>query len=107
MSRLGFCRGEEGYRSVRVVLHWYDFLTGSLANLHITALGHGYASSEHVEHKRMSPKLPFTPGLTIFADINLSHIITEFSFGPFFPEIVQPLDNTYEITQESEYLCMS
>lgn len=52
------------------------------ANLHITALGHGYASSHHTDHSLM----------------NMSHIISEFSFGPFFPEIVQPLDNSVEIT---------
>ena len=33
-------------------------------------------------------------------EMNLSHIITEFSFGPFFPEIVQPLDNSYESTDQ-------
>lgn len=52
------------------------------ANLHITSLGHGYASAVHVEHQLM----------------NLSHIISEFSFGPYFPSIVQPLDNTYSLT---------
>ncbi|KAJ7052124.1 endoplasmic reticulum vesicle transporter-domain-containing protein [Mycena amicta] len=54
------------------------------ANLHITTLGHGYSSNQHVDHTLM----------------NLSHVITEFSFGPFFPEIVQPLDNSFEVTQE-------
>ncbi|KIY66202.1 DUF1692-domain-containing protein [Cylindrobasidium torrendii FP15055 ss-10] len=51
------------------------------ANLHVTTLGHGYSSREHVDHKFM----------------NLSHVITEFSFGPHFPEIVQPLDNSFEV----------
>ncbi|KAJ7644363.1 endoplasmic reticulum vesicle transporter-domain-containing protein [Roridomyces roridus] len=54
------------------------------ANLHITTLGHGYASHEHVDHKLM----------------NLSHVITEFSFGPYFPDIVQPLDNSFEVAHE-------
>ncbi|KAG6901956.1 hypothetical protein C0995_006185 [Termitomyces sp. Mi166 len=54
------------------------------ANLHITTLGHGYASYEHVDHSKM----------------NLSHIIKEFSFGPHFPEIVQPLDYSYEVTHD-------
>ncbi|KAJ7734884.1 DUF1692-domain-containing protein [Mycena metata] len=54
------------------------------ANLHITTLGHGYASHEHVDHKLM----------------NLSHVITEFSFGPYFPDITQPLDNSFELTNE-------
>jgi hypothetical protein len=54
------------------------------ANLHITTLGHGYASYEHVAHNEM----------------NLSHVISEFSFGPHFPEIVQPLDNSFEATDK-------
>ncbi|CDO74241.1 hypothetical protein BN946_scf185031.g6 [Trametes cinnabarina] len=54
------------------------------ANLHVTTLGHGYASSQHVDHTKM----------------NLSHVITEFSFGPYFPDITQPLDNSFELTHE-------
>ncbi|KAF8992350.1 endoplasmic reticulum vesicle transporter-domain-containing protein [Cyathus striatus] len=54
------------------------------ANFHITTLGHGYASYEYVDHSMM----------------NLSHTISEFSFGPFFPEMVQPLDNSFEVTTE-------
>ncbi|TFK61941.1 DUF1692-domain-containing protein [Pluteus cervinus] len=54
------------------------------ANLHITTLGHGYTSFEHVPHEKM----------------NLSHVITEFSFGPFFPDITQPLDNSFEVAAE-------
>ncbi|GHJ84979.1 hypothetical protein NliqN6_1381 [Naganishia liquefaciens] len=51
------------------------------ANLHVTTLGHGYMSWEHTDHKLM----------------NLSHIIHEFSFGPYFPAIAQPLDMTHTI----------
>jgi hypothetical protein len=29
--------------------------------------------------------------------MNLSHIINEFSFGPYFPDITQPLDYSYEV----------
>ncbi|EJF59129.1 hypothetical protein DICSQDRAFT_156384 [Dichomitus squalens LYAD-421 SS1] len=54
------------------------------ANLHVTTLGHGYASHEHVDHKFM----------------NLSHVITEFSFGPYFPDITQPLDNSFEMAHD-------
>ena len=54
------------------------------ANLHITTLGHGYSSRIHVPHDKM----------------NLSHVISEFSFGPYFPDITQPLDNTYELFHE-------
>lgn len=32
--------------------------------------------------------------------MNLSHIVHEFSFGPFFPAIAQPLDQSYQSTQE-------
>ncbi|KAG8929880.1 hypothetical protein FRC01_003659 [Tulasnella sp. 417] len=53
-------------------------------NLHITTLGHGYSSREHVDHKL----------------INLTHVINEFSFGPYFPNIAQPLDYTYEVADE-------
>ncbi|KAK0550751.1 hypothetical protein OC846_001452 [Tilletia horrida] len=51
-------------------------------NLHITTLGHGYASFEHTNHELM----------------NLSHVIHEFSFGPYFPDIAQPLDSSVEVT---------
>ncbi|KAI0373635.1 DUF1692-domain-containing protein [Pilatotrama ljubarskyi] len=54
------------------------------ANLHVTTLGHGYASHQHVDHNLM----------------NLSHVITEFSFGPYFPDITQPLDNSFELTHD-------
>lgn len=53
-------------------------------NLHITTLGHGYLSFEHTDHKLM----------------NLSHVIHEFSFGPYFPEISQPLDSSVETTDK-------
>ncbi|KAG1767910.1 endoplasmic reticulum vesicle transporter-domain-containing protein [Suillus occidentalis] len=54
------------------------------ANLHVTMLGHGYNSHIHVDHDKM----------------NLSHVITEFSFGPYFPEIAQPLDYSFEIAKD-------
>lgn len=56
-------------------------------NLHITTLGHGYFSWEHTEHKLM----------------NLSHVIHEFSFGPYFPEIAQPLDSSVEVSSERRW----
>lgn len=34
--------------------------------------------------------------------MNLSHVITEFSFGPYFPDITQPLDNSFELTNDRE-----
>ena len=39
--------------------------------------------------------------------MNLSHAITEFSFGPYFPDIVQPLDNSFELTEERKLLSCS
>jgi hypothetical protein len=35
--------------------------------------------------------------------MNLSHVIHEFSFGPFFPAIAQPLDMTYAIANHREH----
>jgi hypothetical protein len=32
--------------------------------------------------------------------MNLSHVITEFSFGPYFPDIAQPLDYSFEIAKK-------
>lgn len=32
--------------------------------------------------------------------MNLSHVITEFSFGPYFPDIAQPLDYSFELAKE-------
>jgi hypothetical protein len=36
--------------------------------------------------------------------MNMSHVITEFSFGKYFPEITQPLDNSFEVTHDSASL---
>ena len=46
--------------------------------------------------------LSLSPLFSLYAslEMNLSHIITELSFGPFFPEIVQPLDDSYESTDQ-------
>lgn len=32
--------------------------------------------------------------------MNLTHVISEFSFGPFIPDISQPLDYSFEVTHE-------
>ncbi|KAH8670929.1 endoplasmic reticulum vesicle transporter-domain-containing protein [Xylariales sp. PMI_506] len=51
-------------------------------DFHITARGHGYAESgEHLDHKLF----------------NFSHVINEFSYGPFYPNLVNPLDRTLNI----------
>lgn len=61
-----------------------------------TTLGHGYLSWEHTDHARA---FTLHRSRACLADIkatvmNLSHVIHEFSFGPYFPRIVQPLDNS-------------
>lgn len=35
--------------------------------------------------------------------MNLSHVITDFSFGPYFPQMTQPLTNTLEIAQDRKF----
>ncbi|KAH6641693.1 endoplasmic reticulum vesicle transporter-domain-containing protein [Chaetomium tenue] len=48
-------------------------------DFHITARGHGYMEfGEHLDHN----------------SFNFSHIISELSFGPFLPSLVNPLDST-------------
>ncbi|KAF8838039.1 DUF1692-domain-containing protein [Paxillus ammoniavirescens] len=54
------------------------------ANLHVTALGHAYSGG----------------GYAPVDKLNLSHVITEFSFGPYFPDITQPLDYSFEIARD-------
>lgn len=54
-------------------------------DFHITARGHGYTEWSHASH------LDHT-------SFNFSHIITELSFGPFFPGLDNPLDNTVSVT---------
>ncbi|KIM80290.1 hypothetical protein PILCRDRAFT_52411, partial [Piloderma croceum F 1598] len=51
--------------------------TRSVCSANLT--GHGYASTQYADHKIMK------------------HIINEFSFGPYFPDITQPLDYSYEV----------
>jgi len=52
-------------------------------DFHITARGHGYQEfGEHLDH-------------SVF---NFSHIISELSFGPFYPTLVNPLDRTISTT---------
>ncbi|KAF9206770.1 hypothetical protein BGZ49_001871 [Haplosporangium sp. Z 27] len=50
-------------------------------NLHITAVGHGYVGA-HIDHRTM----------------NMTHKIDEFSFGALYPSIVNPLDDSFEIS---------
>ena len=43
---------------------------------------------------------------TSFTVMNMSHVLTEFSFGKHFPEMTQPLDNSFEVTQDSASLLL-
>jgi hypothetical protein len=70
-------------------------------NLHITTLGHGYYSFEHTDHNGEHPWVERE--LTDLV-MNLSHVIHELSFGPFFPAIAQPLDVSMETTERREYI---
>ena len=36
----------------------------------------------------------------MFVVMNLSHVVTDFSFGPYFPNMAQPLKNTFEVATE-------
>ncbi|KAH7193750.1 endoplasmic reticulum vesicle transporter-domain-containing protein [Fusarium flagelliforme] len=48
-------------------------------DFHITARGHGYMGhGEHLDHSKF----------------NFSHIVSELSYGPFYPSLVNPLDGT-------------
>ncbi|KAI1641426.1 endoplasmic reticulum vesicle transporter-domain-containing protein [Biscogniauxia mediterranea] len=51
-------------------------------DFHITARGHGYAEfGEHLDHNAF----------------NFSHVISELSFGPYYPSLVNPLDRTINL----------
>ncbi|KAI5462082.1 endoplasmic reticulum vesicle transporter-domain-containing protein [Mariannaea sp. PMI_226] len=51
-------------------------------DFHITARGHGYREiGEHLDHSKF----------------NFSHIISELSYGPFYPSLVNPLDRTVNV----------
>ncbi|KAI9900968.1 hypothetical protein N3K66_005230 [Trichothecium roseum] len=49
-------------------------------DFHITARGHGYREfgAQHLDHARF----------------NFSHVVSELSYGTFYPSLVNPLDNT-------------
>lgn len=53
-------------------------------DFHITAKGYGYRDRSHVG----------------IESLNFSHVISEFSFGEFYPYIHNPLDATVKLTEE-------
>ncbi|KAI6856635.1 DUF1692-domain-containing protein [Hortaea werneckii] len=57
-------------------------------DFHITARGHGYMEfGQHLDHNAF----------------NFSHTINELSFGPLYPSLENPLDNTFATTPEHFY----
>ncbi|KAL1973701.1 hypothetical protein VTN31DRAFT_5261 [Thermomyces dupontii] len=68
----------------------YGSLEGNkvLGDMHITARGHGYQElGEHLPHDAF----------------NFSHMITELSFGPHYPSLLNPLDKTIATTDSHYY----
>ncbi|KKA24394.1 hypothetical protein T310_1579 [Rasamsonia emersonii CBS 393.64] len=57
-------------------------------DFHVTARGHGYQDmGAHLDHKTF----------------NFSHMITELSFGPHYPSLMNPLDKTIATTDTHYY----
>jgi len=57
-------------------------------DFHITAKGHGYwEDGAHVDHQ----------------SFNFSHVITELSFGDYYPKLVNPLDGVVSKTDQNFY----
>ncbi|KAI1140362.1 DUF1692-domain-containing protein [Hypoxylon sp. FL0543] len=57
-------------------------------DFHITARGHGYAEvGQHLDHNAF----------------NFSHVISELSFGPYYPSLVNPLDRTINLADAHFY----
>ncbi|PYH95293.1 putative COPII-coated vesicle protein [Aspergillus ellipticus CBS 707.79] len=57
-------------------------------DLHITAKGHGYRDmGQHLDH----------------GVFNFSHMVTELSFGPHYPTLLNPLDKTIASTEDHYY----
>lgn len=77
-------------------------------DFHITARGHGYMEfGQHLDHSSKSPKSASIGHIPEIADndaaFNFSHRITELSFGPYYPSLTNPLDNTFATTESNFY----
>jgi hypothetical protein len=84
-------------------------------DFHITARGHGYQDfGAHLDHKSMFCAAVVYPiVICISTDIstncspstafNFSHMITELSFGPHYPSLLNPLDKTVSSTELHYY----
>jgi hypothetical protein len=68
-------------------------------DFHITARGHGYQefASSHLDHNGKFLYSVKTYLLTCIA-FNFSHIVSELSFGAFYPSLLNPLDRTISTT---------
>lgn len=71
------------------------------SNLHITSDGHGYASNQHTSHDCKWFRSAFQHDQLIWQCIvlNFTHRIDEFSFGQLYPNLINPLDNSIEISE--------
>lgn len=68
----------------------YGSLEGNKVHgdFHITARGHGYSDvGQHLDHSAF----------------NFTHMITELSFGPHYPSLLNPLDKTIASTEKHYY----
>ncbi|KAF9105464.1 hypothetical protein BGX27_009614 [Mortierella sp. AM989] len=73
-------QSNEDFKACRIV---GSFEANKLSgNMHITAVGHGYPGA-HIDHQVM----------------NMTHKIDELSFGELYPSIVNPLDDSFEISE--------
>lgn len=78
--------GRNALESCRI----YGSLEGNKVqgDFHITARGHGYMEfGEHLDHSAF----------------NFTHLISELSFGPHYPSLLNPLDHTLASTLENFY----
>lgn len=83
-------------------------------DFHITARGHGYQEAgAHLDHHGISIYPLFILSWSsaviewlthVFATaFNFSHMITELSFGPYYPTLLNPLDKTIAVTESHYY----
>ncbi|KAJ1678360.1 hypothetical protein EV182_004207 [Spiromyces aspiralis] len=63
--------------------------------LHITAHGHGHGGP-HVPHEGIN-HIYFFP--ILYYPMNFTHRIDGFSFGSYYPGVINPLDNTFKVTK--------
>lgn len=82
-------------------------------DFHITARGHGYReAAPHLDHSGMFMLLFLIPEIWFGRELdllmwtiafNFSHMITELSFGPHYPSLLNPLDKTIAESESHYY----